>query len=254
MSTLKELNEIMGFLDSGAIERFYPDDEINFDCQRCNKCCKNSDILLTPYDVAKLRSNLKINTATLLDKYCVKFDRTEGPVVPGIMLKRAITNGCPFLLNSGCSVYKDRPGMCRNYPLMKITQKGPEEKGFELLGLSSDEYFIFHPSAEDCPGCLVKGTQTIQQLLKQNETAEYEKHSGWLMELFQKFDSIEDYELTITEKDQLGETMFNFDVSIPVFAKQAGGIPPKTDIEIFALIETAVYMVIEDIKKTHEGT
>jgi Fe-S-cluster containining protein len=38
---------------------------------------------------------------------------------------------CPFVSEAGCTVYPDRPGSCRIYPLARIIQKNPDQGGLE---------------------------------------------------------------------------------------------------------------------------
>jgi len=142
MAPLKEVNEIMEFLDSGDVERFYFNDTLIFKCQRCLLCCKNMDVLLNLFDIARLRDHLKIDKKMFLEKYCIKYKRIECSQLPGIMLNHESKTGCFFQQDNRCGVYNDKPSWYRYYPLMKIIQISPDRKRLELLGLSTDDYFF----------------------------------------------------------------------------------------------------------------
>lgn len=86
---------------------------------RCfNECCRQLDLALTPYDVLRLRKGLRITSGEFLDRYTV-VELAEGEAFPQVFLAM-IDDGrasCPFVTDTGCSVYQDRPGACRAYPV-----------------------------------------------------------------------------------------------------------------------------------------
>jgi len=97
-------------------------DEFRFSCHRgleCfTACCAKLRLILTPYDILRLKNNQGIPSDRFLDLYTdTVFD--EGRIFPLVRLKMALDEGgkCPFLRPEGCSVYEDRPGACRLYPV-----------------------------------------------------------------------------------------------------------------------------------------
>jgi Fe-S-cluster containining protein len=114
--------------------------KFSFKCHkgiRCyNKCCSNIDILLTPYDILKLKNRLKLSSGEFLSRYTyVKIDEKSSH--PHVMLKMMDDEGkkCPFVTPEGCVVYSDRPANCRYYPIGQGTvrkegDKEPEEEEF----------------------------------------------------------------------------------------------------------------------------
>jgi uncharacterized protein len=83
-----------------------------------NKCCRNLNLFLYPYDVVRLKSNLRISSDDFLEKHVDIVLRT-GSFFPDVLLrmddKREMV--CPFLSDSGCEVYPDRPDACRTFPV-----------------------------------------------------------------------------------------------------------------------------------------
>lgn len=83
-----------------------------------NECCRMLELALTPYDVLRLKKHLDLSGAAFLEQYAVVEQETPGRL-PTVFLGM-IDDGrgsCPFVKKSGCSVYPDRPGACRTYPL-----------------------------------------------------------------------------------------------------------------------------------------
>jgi Fe-S-cluster containining protein len=94
---------------------------IQFRCHKdidCfNACCKNIDIMLTPYDIVRLKQRLGITSTEFLRQYTEPFEFARNSVV-GVKYKpKEGTNECRFVTEEGCTVYGDRPTACRYYPI-----------------------------------------------------------------------------------------------------------------------------------------
>jgi Fe-S-cluster containining protein len=98
-----------------------PDDLVEVSCNGCKgnaSCCHGmgSSIVLDPYDIYRLTTNLALSFEDLLR------DRIELNVVDGVILPNLKMEGtseaCAFLMEDGrCSVHTHRPGICRIFPL-----------------------------------------------------------------------------------------------------------------------------------------
>lgn len=93
----------------------------HFDCSRSipcfTHCCRDITIVLTPYDVVRLKSGLGISSDEFLERYTIIIPKQER-LIPMVVLKmKELDNRCPFVGEDGCSVYSDRPWPCRMYPL-----------------------------------------------------------------------------------------------------------------------------------------
>lgn len=116
---------------------------LHFDCHpgvECfTACCHNIKIILTPYDILKLRQRLGLAAHELISEYTepTYLEKTD---MPGVQLKLVGENkACPFVTPEGCTVYSDRPSACRYYPVGMAdfheggTDDADEEKFFFLV-------------------------------------------------------------------------------------------------------------------------
>lgn len=118
-------------------------DRFNFDCHpgvSCfTFCCKNVDLTLYPYDLIRLKNALSFDSEEFVRKHTFLI-KGENPFFPTVKLKLddSEEKGCPFLSESGCSVYLDRPSACRTYPLERGVM------GSDTGGKIEEIYFLTH--------------------------------------------------------------------------------------------------------------
>jgi hypothetical protein len=109
-------------IDSLPGRRIGPDDTFNFRCHPdigCfNRCCRNLNLFLYPYDVIRLKHRLGLIAEEFLDRY-VDIVLRESSFFPDVLLSMSdnTEKTCPFLSDAGCLVYPDRPDACRTFPL-----------------------------------------------------------------------------------------------------------------------------------------
>jgi Fe-S-cluster containining protein len=100
------------------------------------KCCSNIDILLTPYDIVRLKNRLGLTSGEFLSRYTfVRIDEKSSHLHVILRMSDERDGKCPFVTLEGCTVYTDRPANCRYYPIGQGTLKkegkgGPEEEEF----------------------------------------------------------------------------------------------------------------------------
>ena len=93
-----------------------------FDCNpklECfTSCCSDVNIVLTPADVLALSRRTGLTTGEFLDRHTLA-PITKDLHLPVVMLRMgpAPEKRCPFVTESGCSVYEGRPWACRMYPV-----------------------------------------------------------------------------------------------------------------------------------------
>jgi Fe-S-cluster containining protein len=102
-------------------ERMEAEQHFHFRCDPgvpCfTQCCQDVAIVLTPYDVVRLKSTLGMSSEEFLDRYTIIISK-EKRLIPIVLLKmNEKDKKCPFVTQEGCSVYSDRPWPCRMYPL-----------------------------------------------------------------------------------------------------------------------------------------
>ncbi|MDJ0808623.1 MAG: YkgJ family cysteine cluster protein [Desulfobacterales bacterium] len=92
-----------------------------------NRCCRNLNLFLYPYDIVRLKLALGLTAEAFLDRYTDIVLR-EGSHFPEVLLRMAENDDrtCSFLDEEGCSVYRDRPDTCRTYPVEHGLMFGPD--------------------------------------------------------------------------------------------------------------------------------
>ena len=122
--------------------------KFKFECHKgvkCfTKCCRGIDIILTPYDIIRLKKRLQISSEEFLAVYTTPrlLEKTDLPLVT-LKLMDDDLQSCPFVKDDGCLIYSDRPTTCRYYPLGVASlshKKQADDEGF---------YFFVHE-----PHCL----------------------------------------------------------------------------------------------------
>jgi uncharacterized protein len=102
--------------------RLEKSDTFNFRCYpgiACfNRCCRNLNLFLYPYDIVRLKKRLNVTSDIFLEKY-VDIVLRPSNFFPEVLLSMSDNpeKTCPFLTPSGCSVYPDRPDACRTFPV-----------------------------------------------------------------------------------------------------------------------------------------
>ncbi|WP_243544256.1 YkgJ family cysteine cluster protein [Pseudodesulfovibrio tunisiensis] len=123
-----------------------------------NECCGDLNLVLTPYDVLRLRRALEMPSKNFVHGFCEAqlAPDTRFPVMRLRMTDNA-RRSCPFVRTEGCSVYPNRPGACRTYPLGRATR--PDGKG----GILEQFFVVQEPH---CHGFEEKDAWTSREWLK----------------------------------------------------------------------------------------
>jgi uncharacterized protein len=99
-----------------------------------NQCCRTPTVILSPYDLLRLKQGLGITSTTLLERYTrQEIEPSSNLPLVFIDAYRSLEGGCPFLGESGCTVYPHRPAACRLFPLTmgsRLTPDGVEDHYF----------------------------------------------------------------------------------------------------------------------------
>lgn len=124
------------------------DSEFCFSCHEgvaCfTRCCQKVDMFLFPYDIIRLKNAKSMDSNEFLRLY-TRVVSGHNPYFPSVMLKLDENDNCPFLTESGCSVYKDRPSSCRTYPLERAVDRNPERgRPEEFYFMTDHDYCLGH--------------------------------------------------------------------------------------------------------------
>jgi len=155
-------------------------DTFCFSCRKdlaCfNTCCGNKDLVLTPYDVLRLKNALTLHSDEFLTQHTLyRLDPVSG--FPVVTLKMTDDPGrpCPFVGEQGCGVYQDRPTACRLYPLARATSGG--------ASTTSREEFFFLLDTPKCLGIMESQTVSLETWLKDQGLHPYTEANNQMLDL-----------------------------------------------------------------------
>ena len=186
MSNDKKLIDESPVSDSPVIPNQLPGTTvIQFRCHKdidCfNACCKNIDIMLTPYDILRLKKRLGITSTEFLRQYTEPFEFGRGSV-GGVKYKpKEGTNECQFVTEEGCSVYEDRPTACRYYPVGLLSTRRQDEN-FDRASYALVE-------EDHCHGHLEDRKLTIDEYRVEQGLEKYDEHGRAWRQLILKVKS-----------------------------------------------------------------
>ncbi len=130
-------------------EKYTLDSKIKFRCHpgvSCfTACCGNINIILTPFDILRLRRHLNMTADEFLLRFATPMfiEQTD---MPGVKIHLDEDGRCPFVTDEGCTIYSERPSACRYYPIgMANFHEGGED------GVDSEQFF-FVVKEDHCKG------------------------------------------------------------------------------------------------------
>jgi len=118
-------------------------------------CCGNINIILTPYDILRIRKPLNLPASEFLLRFTTPtyLEKTD---MPGVKIHLDAEGRCPFVTPEGCTIYPYRPTTCRYYPVgMSFFHEAAEG------GTSEEFYFLV--KEPHCKGHEEEQTQTIRE-------------------------------------------------------------------------------------------
>ncbi len=183
--------------------------EFKFNCHKklkCfTKCCRDINILLTPYDIIRLKNRLQLSSEEFLALYTKPelLEKTDLPIVTLKLLDDDLKS-CPFVRDDGCIVYEDRPTTCRYYPLGVGSLSHREE--------TDEEGFFFVIHEPHCLGFDEDRSWTVRQWRKNQELDIYDEiNSGWTDLIIRKRSFPKNIKLTDQSKKMFFLASYNAD-------------------------------------------
>jgi uncharacterized protein len=163
-----------------AVHPLTAKDRFRFACHKglsCfTACCANLQLLLTPYDILRLKTRLGLSSEEFLQKYTkTEMDKSHGFPVVYLKMNSDEKKACPFVTPDGCTVYEDRPGACRSYPLGRAASKVRKKEK------SEDFFFIIRE-----PHCLGFNEPTewvIEDWITNQGLNEYNRKNDFYMDI-----------------------------------------------------------------------
>lgn len=142
-------------------------------------CCQKVDLTLYPYDVLRLKNSLGLSSEEFMRRHA-RVVQGDNPFFPSVMLQLTDQGegACPFLTESGCTVYIDRPAACRTYPLERAVAR--TESG------RRPEEFYFIVKHDYCKGHEQDGEFNVRQWVRDQRLEQYNTFN----ELWTEIDSL----------------------------------------------------------------
>jgi Fe-S-cluster containining protein len=142
-----------------------------------NRCCRTPTIILSPYDILRLREGLSITSGEFLKRY-TRRETEDMSNLPLVFLDpfRQSGEGCPFLGDTGCRVYSHRPTACRLFPITM---------GSQLTAEGVADYY-FCRKLEYCQGFDTDVEWTVEAWQANQGFKEYDKGRRTWLELMLK--------------------------------------------------------------------
>jgi Fe-S-cluster containining protein len=169
--------------DQEAFQRFkdqilkeYPrltrEDRFRFACHPgvpCfNRCCRDVNIFLTPYDLLRMKDRLGISSEEFLARYAIiPFSKELRTPLVALKMNEDDEKACPFVGPQGCGIYEDRPWACRMYPLgLASPAEHPRQTEHPF-------YFLLHE--EHCEGHCEDEEWTVAQWIADQGIEPYDE-------------------------------------------------------------------------------
>jgi Fe-S-cluster containining protein len=233
------------------------DDTFKFKCTQCGKCCFNNEIALNIYDVIRLRHSLKKPTHFILKNEYLNFYIGQFSGIPVVSLnfienKENEMRACAFYDDRvGCIVHKDKPIICKLYPLGRL-------QSIDVKTNEIEEIFVLQDDKETknfCDGFSCKEKISVKDYLDSQDFSVSQEGSKIFTQIINFLSVNSFYAETSSNKDNkikaflkdkqdmlilLGNIMFNFD-SFPSF--QNDPIVIKTIEDTNATQEDFLYVM-----------
>ncbi len=102
-----------------------------FNCERCGECCQaaygDNTVAVFPFEVEKIQELTRLEWLEIVSPGPVQYVDTFGtPHCFEWTLKRDSNGDCRFFKNGRCTIYPQRPLLCRTYPF-HLTWEGAVE-------------------------------------------------------------------------------------------------------------------------------
>jgi Fe-S-cluster containining protein len=145
-------------------------DSFQFSCHKdisCfTQCCAKLQLILTPYDVLCIKNRLGLHSQDFLTKHTdtIFRDHSRFPLIT-LMMNNDEDKKCPFVTKDGCTIYEDRPGACRLYPLARASTMANPKTGMQ------EKFFIVAES--HCTGFQEDHLWSLDEWLNHEGVSEY---------------------------------------------------------------------------------
>jgi Fe-S-cluster containining protein len=188
-------------------QKLNPQECFTFNCHpgvSCfTECCRQLDLLLTPYDCLRLKNRLGLLSGDFLEQYII-IEWDERVLFPQCYLTM-VDDGrasCVFVGSEGCRVYPDRPAACRAYPVGRGASRGTDGSLREQFVLIKEPH---------CQGFSEPQEQTPPKYLQDQELDQYNRFNDVLASLLHHPRVQEGFRPDRSQLDQFILALYNLD-------------------------------------------
>ncbi len=140
------------------------------------ECCRDLKLLLTPYDILRLKKRLADTMPDFLDEHTrTEPDEQRGFPMVFLEMNDNERRTCPFVSEKGCTVYEDRPAACRTYPIARASRM---HRGH---GRVQEDYFLLHE--DHCRGFEEDRKWTVEEWIADQGLEPYHAFNNLWMEI-----------------------------------------------------------------------
>lgn len=138
------------------------------------ECCRDLNLLLTPYDIMRLKNRLEMSSGEFIDRFAdCRFDENRNLPKMYLQMNDNVRKTCPFVSPEGCTVYEDRPSACRIYPIARASRI------HRVHGTVIENYFTLRE--DHCRGFEENQSWKIEEWLKNQGLEEYyQANDSWM--------------------------------------------------------------------------
>ncbi len=230
------------------VSRIVPGDVFTFLCHKqisCfTHCCRELELILTPYDVLRLRRATGLSSAELHRRYIIE-EFTEADAFPRYYLSM-VDDGrasCVFVNDRGCSIYPDRPGACRTYPLGRGTVYDRN------TGTVKEQFILVREP--HCRGFAETSEQTVERFTASQELEVYNRFNDLLTAITQHEKVKEGMRLSEYQVNLYRTALYDLDTFRAGLKEEGGGLSfcDALSEEVFADDETLLEFALGYVQK-----
>lgn len=172
-------------------------------------CCRQLELPLTPYDVLRLKRSCGLSSEEFLDRFVI-IEHDGQEAFPRLYLSM-VDDGresCVFVSKQGCTVYADRPGACRAYPLGRAAiRKAPDNTEGAA---DMDEFFVLLKE-QHCQGFAELQSQNISRYSAEQGLDRYNHFNDAVASILQHDQIRAGKKLSEAQIDQFVLALYNLD-------------------------------------------
>jgi Fe-S-cluster containining protein len=185
------------------------------------ECCRELELVLSPYDVLRLCRALQTDSGTFIDRHVViEQDAKNGFPVLYLGMVDDGRASCPFISKKGCLVYNGRPGACRAYPVGRGATLDDNGRKQELHVLVREDH---------CQGFSEASEFTAAEWFENQGLAEYNSINDEMLTLVQHDLIQEGMKLSRAQHDKVLKTLYRLDIFRELVSSEAFQIQLQLD-------------------------